>query len=90
MTPAKLAAATKLPMLIVQGGKDVQVTMADADALTAARPDAIKKVMPDMTHVLKDAVGNDRAANRVTYSDSSLPVTPGLVEAIAAFVKAGD
>lgn len=88
--PAALAAATKLPVLIVQGGKDIQVSMADADALAAAQPQAIKKIMPDMTHVLKDVAGDDRAANMASYSDSSLPVTPALAEAIAEFVKNGD
>lgn len=88
--PAALAAATDLPILIVQGGKDIQVTMVDADALAAGQPGAVKIVLPDMTHVLKDIAGDDRAANMASYSDSSLPVTPGLVEAIAGFVKDGD
>lgn len=88
--PAKLAAATKLPILIIQGGKDIQVSTADANALAAAQPSAVKKVMPDMTHVLKDVSGTDRAASLASYSDPSLPVTPRLVEAIAEFLKAAD
>ena len=85
--PAALAGRTKLPMLIVRGGKDLQVAQADADALRAARADA-KFVGPaDMNHVLKDVNGDDRASNLATYADPSLPVDPSLVEAIAAFVR---
>ena len=85
--PAALAGRTKLPMLIVRGGKDLQVAQADADALRAARADA-KFVGPaDMNHVLKDVKGDDRASNLATYADPSLPVDPSLVEAIAAFVR---
>ena len=85
--PAALAGRTKLPMLIIRGGKDIQVAQADADALRAARPDA-KFVGPaDMNHVLKDVAGDDRASNLATYADPSLPVDPSLVDAIALFVK---
>ena len=85
--PAALAGRTKLPMLIIRGGKDIQVAQADADALRAARPDA-KFVGPtDMNHVLKDVASDDRASNLATYADPSLPVDPSLVDAIALFVK---
>ena len=85
--PAALAGRTKLPMLIVRGGKDLQVAQADADALRAARADA-KFVGPaDMNHVLKDVKGDDRVSNLATYADPSLSVDPSLVDAIAAFVR---
>ncbi len=85
--PASLAAGTKLPMLIVRGGKDIQVAQADADALRSARPDA-KFVGPaDMNHVLKDVKADDRASNLAAYADPGLPVDPSLVDAIVAFVK---
>jgi hypothetical protein len=74
-------------MLIVRGGKDLQVAQADADALRATRADA-KFVGPaDMNHVLKDVKGDDRASNLATYADPSLSVDPSLVDAIAAFVR---
>jgi pimeloyl-ACP methyl ester carboxylesterase len=85
--PAALAGRTKLPMLIVRGGKDIQVAQADADALRAARADAMFVGPTDMNHVLKDVKEDDRASNLATYADPSLPVDPSLVDAIAAFVK---
>ena len=85
--PAKLAAAVKLPMLIVQGERDVQVSVADAKALATAQPKARLVLIPAMNHVLKDVASDDRAANVATYADPSLPVDSTAVDAIASFVK---
>ena len=77
----------RVPLLIVQGERDLQVSVADAKRLAAAQPGAKLVLLPTMNHVLKDVASDDRAANFATYSDASLPVDPGLVAAIAAFVK---
>jgi pimeloyl-ACP methyl ester carboxylesterase len=85
--PAKLAAAVKVPLLIVQGARDLQVSTADAQKLAAAQPKATLLLLPRMNHVLKDVDSADRSANLAAYSDPSLPVDSGLIDAIAAFVK---
>ena len=85
--PASLAAALKVPLLIVQGERDLQVSTADAKALAAAQPKARLVLLPQMNHVLKDVATDDRAANLATYADSSLPVDRDAVESIAGFVK---
>jgi uncharacterized protein len=85
--PAKLASALKVPLLIVQGERDLQVSTADAKALAAAQPKAKLVLVPRMNHVLKDVDSDDRQANFATYSDPSLPVDSALVGTIADFVK---
>lgn len=85
--PAKLAAAVTVPLLIVQGERDIQVSTADAKLLAAAQPKAKLVLVPTMNHVLKDVASEDRAANLATYADPSLPVDRDLVDAIASFVK---
>ncbi|MEO7504089.1 MAG: alpha/beta fold hydrolase [Sphingomicrobium sp.] len=85
--PAKLAASTKLPMLIVQGDADLQVRLADAKALAAARPDATLVVVPGVNHLWKPAKADDRAANLATYADAKLAIDPAVATAVAAFVK---
>ena len=85
--PARLAASLKVRLLIVQGERDIQVSTVDARALAAAQPKAKLVLVPKMNHVLKDVDSDDRAANVATYSDSSLPVDPTIVDAIANFVK---
>lgn len=84
--PQALVSRTTLPLLIVQGGKDLQVSAADADALRGARPDSQLLLVPKMNHVLKDVEGDDRASNLAAYADPSLPVDPILVKAITRFV----
>jgi fermentation-respiration switch protein FrsA (DUF1100 family) len=85
--PAALAEQATLPMLIIQGGKDIQVSRADAEALHAAQPKAKLLIIENMNHVLKDVAGDDRAANIATYGDPALPLDAGLADAIASFVK---
>lgn len=84
--PPALAAELAVPLLIVQGGKDLQITLADAEALHAAAQDAGYAILPDMNHVLKDVEGTGPQANLAAYGDASLPVSPALVDTIAAFV----
>lgn len=86
--PARLAASYRGPMMIVQGTRDLQVLKEDARLLKAAQPRAELRIVPGMNHVLKIVDSDDRAANLATYVDPSLPLAPGLVAGIAAFVKA--
>lgn len=44
-------------VLIVQGAKDVQITLEDAELLAAVAPEATLLVLPDMTHNLYDFAG---------------------------------
>ena len=85
--PAKLAFSLKVPLLIVQGDKDIQVGVADAKLLAAAQPRAELAVLSGVNHVLKVPAGDDRAANVATYADPSLPIAASVVEAIASTVK---
>ena len=85
--PARLAASLKLPLLIVQGERDLQVRVEDAQALAAAQRKSRLVLVPGVNHVLKAVATDDRAANFATYADPSLPVSLGVVDAIVAFVK---
>ena len=85
--PPKLAASIKVPVLIVQGERDLQVSTSDAKALAAAQPKAKLVLLQAMNHVLKDIGSDDRTANLAAYSDPSLPVDSGLVDVIVNFVK---
>lgn len=73
-------------VLIIQGKRDKQVALTDAEQLKAARPDARLVVFDEMSHILKNAP-DDMAANIATYNQPGLPLTPGLVSVIADFAK---
>lgn len=86
--PAPALAGLRLPVLIVQGGRDLQVSDADAHRLAAAQPKAKLMRLPSVNHVLKSVATDDRAANLATYADAALPLAPGVTEAIAGFIAA--
>jgi uncharacterized protein len=86
--PAKLIAAVTKPILIVQGRRDMQIGVEDAKRLKDRAPKAELVLLPDVNHVLKTVASNDPRANAATYADPSLPLAPGVVEAIAQFVAA--
>ncbi|HEY5711608.1 MAG TPA: alpha/beta fold hydrolase [Allosphingosinicella sp.] len=85
--PATLIASVRRPVLIVQGQRDLQIGEADARRLAASSPAARLVLLPQVNHVLKAVASDDRAANAATYMDPSLPLAPGIVEAIAGFVR---
>ncbi len=84
--PAALIAGLKLPVLVIDGDEDMQVARADADALSRALPAAERVTIPGMNHVLKQVAKGDPAANLAAYGDPSLPLAPGLADAIGDFV----
>lgn len=86
--PARLIAATKMPVLVLQGERDLQVGVADARLLAQANPTAQLVLLPDTNHVLKAVVTDDPAANMATYANPGQPLAPGVVDAVARFIVA--
>jgi pimeloyl-ACP methyl ester carboxylesterase len=84
--PAKLIAAVSKPVLILQGKRDFQVGVADAEQLKLAAPKAELVLLPDANHVLKAVASDDKRANIATYADPTLPLAPGVIDAVANFV----
>jgi pimeloyl-ACP methyl ester carboxylesterase len=83
---AKLAAAYKGPMLVLQGNRDLQVTLEDAAILKNAHLSAKLVIVPGVNHVLKPVAGDTMAANFATYGDANLPIDPAVVDAVATAV----
>jgi pimeloyl-ACP methyl ester carboxylesterase len=76
----------KIPVLIVQGKTDIQVSIVDAALLKAAKPDAQILIIENMNHILKEAEA-DRQKNIATYNMPDLPLKQGLTEALISFIK---
>ena len=85
LDPAERIAGYDGPVMIGQGTTDIQVGLTDANTLAAAQPSARLIVWEGVNHLLKLAPA-DRAANAATYSDPALPLAPGVVDDIAAFI----
>jgi fermentation-respiration switch protein FrsA (DUF1100 family) len=75
----------KIPVLIVQGTTDIQVSVQDAKLLSAAKPEAKLLLLEGMNHILRTAPA-DRDANLATYNNAALPLAEGFVKGITAFV----
>lgn len=83
--PAKEVAALRMPVLLVQGTTDIQVLVDDATLLSAAKPDAERLEVKEMNHVLKHARTRDE--QNAAYTDPTVPLAPGVVEGVAAFLS---
>ena len=75
-----------MPVLIVNGTKDLQVQISEAEILHAAKPDATYKIIENMNHIFKQVEGND-LENSKTYNQYNLPVMPELIEVVVDFIK---
>jgi len=84
--PARLAADFHKPVLIMQGRRDIQVSVSDAEHLKQAAPHAKLVLLPDASHILKTVSSTSQAATMVAYAKPNLPLAPGVVDEIAEFI----
>jgi uncharacterized protein len=75
----------KIPVLIIQGSTDFQVTIEDAKLLKASKSDAKLIIIDRMNHVLKES-DSDIQKNRATYLNPDLPIKSELVDEIVGFI----
>jgi pimeloyl-ACP methyl ester carboxylesterase len=84
--PAAEIAKVKVPVLIVQGGRDIQISEVDARNLKAAQPAAKLVLIPAANHVFRAAVTDDRMQQVKLYTDPTIPIVPELVPAIVDWI----
>lgn len=85
--PREVVARLEQPVLIVQGDKDIQVSVGDAEALKAAQPQAELHLIENMNHVLKSCDTVDAGVQQATYTNPDLPVVEELLNVIEKFIK---
>ncbi len=84
--PAKEIGNLEIPVLIIQGTTDLQVTINDSKLLSAANPKAKLLIIENMNHVLKESDSNVQR-NVETYANPDLPLKVGLTDAIVNFIR---
>jgi uncharacterized protein len=77
-----------IPVLILQGTSDLQVSVEDAKKLMAADSKAHLDLIENMNHIFKIVV--DKQANIASYNDPTLPISEELVKDIVDFINAHD
>jgi len=75
-----------IPILIVQGNKDLQVTVKDGELLSQANKNAELLVVDQMNHVMK-IIDGDKQVNLDSYNNETLPVSEILITKIVSFIK---
>ncbi len=84
--PAKEIAKLDIPILIVQGNTDIQISVDDAKSLNNANKSSTLVIIDQMNHVFKDAP-IDRAANIAAYTNPELKNVPLLASEIIKFIS---
>lgn len=75
----------KIPTLIINGDKDLQVLVQDAENLKQAKPDADFVIVKNMNHILKDIQKEED--NLKSYTNPDFPISKQLIQTIIEFVK---
>ena len=84
--PPRMLKRLKIPVMIIQGTTDLQVTVSDAEKLKKGKSDATMLIIPGMNHILKDAPA-DRDQNLATYNKPDLPLKAELMPGIISFIN---
>ncbi len=74
-----------VPMLIVNGTKDIQVSVEDAKVLHNANSKSKLEIIKDMNHVLKQI--NKDEDNLKSYYSADFPLSTELIDTIVSFIK---
>lgn len=86
--PRELMSRVKQPALIISGGRDIQVSVDNAERLIEVAAQGCHRHLPNMSHVLKDAPTSDRMEQLMgVYINTQLPLSEGLCDAIVEFIN---
>ncbi len=84
--PAKEIQKLKIPVLILQGDNDIQVSVQEAQLLSVAKPSAELIVVKKMNHILK-IVSDNKNDNIKSYNDVTIPISKDLIDLMIDFIK---
>jgi hypothetical protein len=76
-----------IPILIIQGTTDIQVSESQADLLHSANKKSSLCKIENMNHVLKTCKTTEPSTQMTTYTNPDFPLADGLIKVIIDFVK---
>lgn len=76
----------EIPILIINGTKDIQIPESDAKILHEANPKSELVIIENMNHLFKEIKG-DQTENMESYNKPELPIMPELSEKINSFIS---
>ena len=84
--PAEIIKTLSIPVLIINGTKDLQVSTSEAQFLKDASKNANLEIIKNMNHVLFIIEG-DNLENSKSYNESARPIAEELLELISNFIQ---
>lgn len=84
--PAEEIKKLKIPVLVIQGDSDLQVSAEHAELLSESNLSVKKMILPSMNHILKKT-GKNTLDNMATYNQPDLPLHESLIPSIVAFIQ---
>ena len=84
--PTEIIKELKIPILLINGTKDLQVSESEAKLLNEANEKTTLTIIENMNHVLFDIKGDD-LENSKSYNESFRPISPQLITSITEFIK---
>ena len=84
-SPTEIIKELNIPILIVNGTKDLQVSEQEAKLLKEANEKATLNIIENMNHVLFEIKGDD-LENSKSYNEAFRPISTELVEVITDFI----
>jgi pimeloyl-ACP methyl ester carboxylesterase len=76
----------QIPTLLINGNKDIQVSVQDAQLLQQAKPNAQLQIISNMNHIFKEIKGDDEE-NKASYANPDLPICNELTSKITTFIQ---
>ncbi|WP_055445182.1 alpha/beta hydrolase [Lacinutrix himadriensis] len=84
--PVEKIKELNMPILIINGTKDLQVSTEEATLLKEATPKAEIKIIENMNHILFTIEGSD-LENSKSYNESFRELNPEVIESIVKFIN---
>ncbi|WP_040278938.1 alpha/beta hydrolase [Psychroserpens damuponensis] len=83
--PQEIIKSLEIPVLIINGTKDLQVSVNEAQLLKDASATSTIKIIENMNHVLFIIEG-DQLVNSKSYNESSRKISEELITSISSFI----
>lgn len=85
--PSEEIAKLTIPVLIIQGDMDIQVTVSEAEKLRMARLFSSYYIIAGMNHVLKHCESTDQLIQLQSYQNPALPIKEEIIEIATSFIS---
>lgn len=84
--PSEIIASLKMPILIINGTKDLQVSIDEAKLLASANKNSELKIIDNVNHVLFTIEGDD-LENSKSYNESFREISKELIDSVISFIE---